>query len=181
MPPICVLCDSRFEPDEQCGLIQFTLTEEQNEFNTRFRKQGFTGHPEGFHWFCKSHYDAARTLSYLHDSEALSLLRIRFDVTEQRSADTAALLTMLQQCEQLTVENNKEVNAYIQFKEGKFIFTLVDQLNWQKKEHSEITPDDALEYLRRKVDDMALFAGRFKPENDHQRLALVKIYPYWVN
>jgi hypothetical protein len=75
-PPICALCGCRLAPeDERGGLVTFRLTAEQEAFNRRFEQPGFTGHPQGTHWFCGEHRPLARELAHHTAAEALHLMR----------------------------------------------------------------------------------------------------------
>lgn len=76
MPPICEICDKRFDPfAEEGNLLTFRLTPEQVESNKRFEQKGFTGHPAGTYWFCKHHMEIARRFAHLTSAEALKLIR----------------------------------------------------------------------------------------------------------
>lgn len=75
-PPICSICDKKFDLEkDKGGLVYFRLTLEQEKFNERFKQPGFTGHPQGAHWFCGEHYSKAKELQHLTDQEAFLLLR----------------------------------------------------------------------------------------------------------
>ncbi len=181
MPPICAICDTRFELELGGGLVHYFLTEEQENFNKRFQQPGFTGHPAGLHWFCKEHLEGAQSVAHFHDSEALALLRIRYDRTAETAADTAALLQLVQESQQLTIESNKEVISCIRYSDNKYLFTIIDQLNTAHKESFEISTDEVLNSLRKKLDEVSLQIGNFVMRNDHQRLSYVKLYPFWIN
>ena len=74
-PPICSICDKKFDLEkDNGGLVYFRLTPEQEKFNERFKQPGFTGHPQGAHWFCGEHFEKAKKLEHLTDHEALTLL-----------------------------------------------------------------------------------------------------------
>ncbi len=75
-PPICFLChlDFRHDPEEG-GLVYFSLSEDDIEYNNRFKQHGFTGHPAGCAWFCSEHYEQAKQLEHLTLSEALKTMK----------------------------------------------------------------------------------------------------------
>jgi hypothetical protein len=180
MPPICAICGVRFEPPTG-GLIGFQLTEEQKKFNERFKQPGFTGHPAGQHWFCQEHLEGAQMLAHFHDVEALALLRIRYDSIPATAMDTAALLQLVQNCQQLTIESNKEVISYIRYSEQTYFFTIIDQLNTANRQIVELREEEVLDSLRKKLDAVSLQIGKFTMNNDHQRLSYVQLYPFWIN
>ena len=55
---------------EEGGLVCFELTKEEEKSNKRFEQKGFSGHPEGQHWFCGIHYPFAKEYAHLTTAEA---------------------------------------------------------------------------------------------------------------
>jgi len=77
-PPICEVCNVRFDPNVEGGLLFFKKTRKGIEFNRKVAEEGFTGHPPDAGWFCGTHIEAAKKLSNLTINQALSVLRTRF-------------------------------------------------------------------------------------------------------
>lgn len=70
-PPICEVCDERFDPAEG-GLVRFAATAESEAWRARAAAEpGFVGHPPDLAWFCGAHHAAARTLAGLTLGQAL--------------------------------------------------------------------------------------------------------------
>ncbi|MEL6676164.1 MAG: hypothetical protein AAFR61_28415 [Bacteroidota bacterium] len=75
-PPICSICRKDFRRDTASGgLVSFKLTEEEAQYNERFKQPGFVGHPKGKHWFCSEHIEAARAHRHLSWQEARPLIK----------------------------------------------------------------------------------------------------------
>ena len=76
LPPICEICDERFDPFEtEGGLVSFKLTPEQSKNNDQMFQQGMTGHPEGSYWFCEKHFPVAEKFQHLTSAEAIPQIR----------------------------------------------------------------------------------------------------------
>ncbi|MBN1253153.1 MAG: hypothetical protein JXR51_03990 [Bacteroidales bacterium] len=73
-PPICCLCNDRFEPSSG-GLIYFTEDQDDKKHNEILKQPGYTGHPSNAFWFCEKHYLQAKKLSNLTKSEAFKILK----------------------------------------------------------------------------------------------------------
>ncbi len=74
-PPCCIVCGKIFNPSDNSGLVYFTETEEEKEFNKRFTEQSITGHPKGRDWFCAEHYAQAKELMHLDLKSAVGVLK----------------------------------------------------------------------------------------------------------
>lgn len=61
-PPICEVCDDRFDPDSG-ELLEFEETASDAEWHRRSAREGVVGHPPNVAWFCADHADRARTLT----------------------------------------------------------------------------------------------------------------------
>lgn len=82
-PPICELCDAKFESDAlnqpgHGGLVEFKPSAEDKEVIARMHIKGWTGHPPNMGWFCKNHIEDARAIRHLPLKEALAVLRKKF-------------------------------------------------------------------------------------------------------
>ena len=65
-PPICSYCRARFDPFKTEGTtLQFAITTEDDAANKRWEESGRPGHPNGLHWLCAAHVEAARGLTHL--------------------------------------------------------------------------------------------------------------------
>lgn len=75
-PPICVICHKQLiNTDTGGGLVTFKLTEQQKQNNKRFESRCIVGHPDGTHWFCGEHIEAAKQHSHLFDFEAMEVMK----------------------------------------------------------------------------------------------------------
>ncbi|MGE4164319.1 MAG: hypothetical protein AB7G23_21590 [Vicinamibacterales bacterium] len=73
-PPICEVCDERFDPGAG-GLLTFASTPESAAWRARAAAEaGFVGHPPDQGWFCPTHLDAARSLQALPLADAVRQL-----------------------------------------------------------------------------------------------------------
>ncbi len=72
-PPICAICDKHFF--NEGGLVQFALTEKDEETIKIMEEKGYIGHPPGLEWFCGEHYEKAKSLSNLTLAEAMKILK----------------------------------------------------------------------------------------------------------
>ena len=70
-PPICAICGKRMEDINDGGLIYFKKRPSDIKWQERMEKIGGVGHPPWAEWFCKKHYDKAKTLSHLPIDEAM--------------------------------------------------------------------------------------------------------------
>ena len=73
-PPICCICHVEFGPNEG-GLIYFTKTKSDIEWEKKMKKIKGTGHPPYVEWFCQKHYLIAKELSHLTKGEAIKFIR----------------------------------------------------------------------------------------------------------
>lgn len=79
-PPICAICYNRMDDENRdFELVSFQLSEEDKEFNKRFEKPGFIGHPHGLEWFCKEHAEIAKKYVHLTLGEALKEIKKELD------------------------------------------------------------------------------------------------------
>lgn len=70
-PPICYICNKDFRNTiSEGGLVTFTLSKKDQNYNKRFKEKGFVGHKASTEWFCKEHYKAAKKYSHLTLSQA---------------------------------------------------------------------------------------------------------------
>ncbi|MGE0728281.1 MAG: hypothetical protein AB7O92_18580 [Acidimicrobiia bacterium] len=73
-PPICEVCDERFDPGAG-GLLTFASTPQSEAWHARAAAEpGFVGHPPDQGWFCPAHLDAARALQPLPLADAVRRL-----------------------------------------------------------------------------------------------------------
>lgn len=74
-PPICELCDERFDPAEG-GLVRFAATAESESWRARAAAEpGFVGHPPDVAWFCGTHLAAAQGLTGRTLGDVLAAMR----------------------------------------------------------------------------------------------------------
>ncbi len=74
-PPICAVCQKRFNPGKKSGLISFSLSHAEKIENLKFETPGYVGHPKGQEWFCEKHYHIAEKYQSLPLQEALPLIK----------------------------------------------------------------------------------------------------------
>ena len=76
-PPICFVCDVRFDPTAEGGggLVSFARDPADAAWYRRVARTGAKGHPPHQAWFCADHLPAARALGDLTRGAALSRLR----------------------------------------------------------------------------------------------------------
>lgn len=76
-PPMCDICDKRFDPfsDSEGGLVTFKVGEEDKEQLARLAQPGFVGHPPNQDWYCADHIQMANALSHLTIREARAEMR----------------------------------------------------------------------------------------------------------
>jgi len=75
-PPICAVCGKNFSHSiSKGGLVLFTLSESDKEFNKRFEEPGFVGHEAGMDWFCSKHIKLAKKYKHVTLSEALAIIK----------------------------------------------------------------------------------------------------------
>ncbi|MBN2662896.1 MAG: hypothetical protein JXR68_04540 [Bacteroidales bacterium] len=72
-PPICAICHKSFS--SRGGLVHFSLTEQEKEYNKSFEQPGFVGHPAGLEWFCEEHLPEAKLRSNLTKAQAIRELQ----------------------------------------------------------------------------------------------------------
>ena len=77
-PPICIICHKRFNDMKKGGLIYFKETIADKEWKKRVEKEGLIGHPPYAEWFCEDHYQEALKLKEKTKTEALRILRYKF-------------------------------------------------------------------------------------------------------
>jgi hypothetical protein len=73
-PPICYICDRRFDIDEG-GLIYFKKRPRDIEWEKRMQETGGKGHPPYAAWFCGLHYEKAKSFSHLTIDKALAKIK----------------------------------------------------------------------------------------------------------
>ena len=62
-PPICAICDKRFDLSEDaCGLFYFNKGQSDIDWDKRMKETGAKCHPPYARWFCQEHYKKAREL-----------------------------------------------------------------------------------------------------------------------
>lgn len=61
-PPICEVCNERFDPKEG-ALVTCVADESSFAFAERAKQPGFVGHPPNKGWFCADHEARAREFS----------------------------------------------------------------------------------------------------------------------
>ena len=76
-PPECTICDKRFLAGG--GLVYFSETPEDKKQNERLKQKGMVGHPPNAFWFCDEHIASAQKLAELTKTEALELLRKKYN------------------------------------------------------------------------------------------------------
>ena len=69
-PPICIICNRRFNPQEEGGIIYFKKRESDKEWDER----EIVEHPPYAEWFCKEHIIQAENLSGLIIDEAMNIM-----------------------------------------------------------------------------------------------------------
>lgn len=74
-PPICTICNKRFSPAADAGLVYFTESTSDREANKRFQQPGFVGHKRGHEWFCAEHYAHAFAHKHLTAAEYDNLIK----------------------------------------------------------------------------------------------------------
>lgn len=77
-PPICIICNKRFEPSDKGDIIYFKKRRSDKKWIKEMEKKGAVGHPPYAEWFCEEHYEEARKLSNLDITEAMKILRNKF-------------------------------------------------------------------------------------------------------
>jgi len=76
-PPICVICNKRFSPNEG-GLVYFKKRPSDLEWDEMMEKKGMVGHPPYTEWFCDKHYKEAEKLKHLTIDKAMKILLEKF-------------------------------------------------------------------------------------------------------
>lgn len=74
-PPICCICEERFDPGRSGDQVSFTRRPSDDAFHARMEREGLVGHPPEVEWFCGEHLAAAQALAHLSIAEALHELR----------------------------------------------------------------------------------------------------------
>ena len=73
-PPVCEICDTRFDPFQNGGgLVSFRADPTQTDASNVHADP--PSHPEHQEWFCEAHLVAARRLTHLTRGDALRVLR----------------------------------------------------------------------------------------------------------
>ena len=75
MPPNCCLCDKGLATDDECELICFHKTPEQEAWYAEVEARLISGHPPNCEWFCEDHADAARRLIDLNLDRAPAVIQ----------------------------------------------------------------------------------------------------------
>lgn len=65
-PPICAICDERFDPGDGGGRVRFVETEAGRTFARRVAEDGITGDPPDEAWCCRRHLAPAHERSTTH-------------------------------------------------------------------------------------------------------------------
>lgn len=86
-PPICTICNKRFSPASDAGLIHFTESAADKQANERFKQPGFVGHKRGHEWFCAKHYPDALRHKHLTSAEYKALVRGRQQLIQPYTTD----------------------------------------------------------------------------------------------
>lgn len=86
-PPICEICDLKFDEDDlnqpgQGGLVEFKPSLEDKAVIARMQVKGWTGHPPNMGWFCSKHIEEARAIRHMSLREAMSILKKKFKEAE---------------------------------------------------------------------------------------------------
>ena len=77
MPPNCCLCDKGLETGDECELVCFRRTAEQESWRAESDSRLFPDHPPDCEWFCKDHVEVARAFIDLDLKQALEAIRDR--------------------------------------------------------------------------------------------------------
>ena len=182
MPPVCALCDRDIGPDDQeGGLVSFRLTKEQEAANERFKQSGFTGHPDGLHWFCGEHRAKAQDLSREHDAEAFRLMRIHFGMRQPEQDAREYILERMRAAEQVTLESNKEYFSHMYYKAGNFWYAHGETIIPDLLETEHLPEEQALELLRNKIKNVARNTYKIELTTDRQVMQFIMAYPFWVS
>lgn len=64
-PPICAICNIKFDPINSGGLVYFTRRPSDEEWHQKMEAIKGKGHPPESAWFCEKHYPLAHELSHL--------------------------------------------------------------------------------------------------------------------
>lgn len=75
MPPNCCLCDKGLETGDECELICFQKTPEQEAWHAEAETRLIPDHPPNCAWFCADHVEAARSLVDLDLARALAAIQ----------------------------------------------------------------------------------------------------------
>ena len=75
MPPNCCLCDKGLETGDECELICFHKTPEQEAWHAEAESRLIPDHPPNCEWFCEDHVETARSLVSLDLDQALAKIR----------------------------------------------------------------------------------------------------------
>lgn len=76
-PPICEICGERFS--EGGDLLYFERTAKDEEWYVMAEQPGFVGHPPNAAWFCDKHLAAAKNLTHVHLTAAVTAIRKSLD------------------------------------------------------------------------------------------------------
>jgi len=76
-PPVCCICNRRFNNRREGGLVYFRKRPSDYEWDRTMKEEGRVGHPPYAEWFCGEHYEVAKELSGLTIDEALREIRRR--------------------------------------------------------------------------------------------------------
>ncbi len=72
MPPNCCHCDKGLETRDECELVCFRRTPEQQAWYAEAESRLIPDHPLNCEWFCEDHLEAARSLVELDLDQALA-------------------------------------------------------------------------------------------------------------
>ena len=78
-PPICCICSKRFDNTKEGDIVFFKKTEYDIEWDKEMEEQGKVEHPPYAEWFCGDHLDEALKLKHLPITEALKILKKKFE------------------------------------------------------------------------------------------------------
>lgn len=73
-PPVCIICNVRFEPEEEGGVVNFA----KRKGDLEWEKRDIVEHPPYAEWFCGKHFDYAKSLSELTINIAMPKIEEKF-------------------------------------------------------------------------------------------------------
>jgi hypothetical protein len=73
MPPNCCLCDKGLVTGDECELVCFRKTPDQEVWYTDAESRLLPDHPPNCEWFCEDHFEAAWSLVSLDQDQAVKM------------------------------------------------------------------------------------------------------------